>query len=349
MKINKAKIDKSLPDLIIRWYRKNKRDLPWRENIDPYRVWLSEVMLQQTRVTTVIPYYYRFLAAFPALSSLAAADEERLFKLWEGLGYYSRARNLRKTADIIIREYGGAFPSSYEQILSLPGIGPYTAGAIASICFGEPVPAIDGNVLRVLTRIGAISGDISQASVKKQIREALMQIYPQANSGDFNQGLIELGATVCVPNGKPGCERCPVNEICKAYKNNTINQFPQKRPPQKRKQKKMTVLVLQCNQNFAICKRDEKGLLAGLWAFPNCAGWLNVAQARKLAETWGAKPTAVIKNADKTHVFTHIEWKMRFRLILCDEQPPEFKWVSMAELNEMYAMPTAFQLPDGFI
>ncbi|MCL2035505.1 MAG: A/G-specific adenine glycosylase [Oscillospiraceae bacterium] len=337
---------RTLPKLVIRWYLQNKRDLPWRENKEPYRVWLSEMMLQQTRVQAVIPYYKRFLAELPTIGALAAANEEQLYKLWQGLGYYSRARNLQKAARVIMTEYDGVFPNAYEQILKLPGVGPYTAGAIASICFDAPVPAVDGNVLRVTARIEGLAVDISQPAVKKEIREALLQIYPKSGSGDFTQGLMELGATVCVPGGKPKCGECPVKSICKAFQNGATGEIPLKKPAKTRTHESITVFVLVCNEKFAIRKREEKGLLAGLWEFPNNVGILTSEQAISLASSWDVKPEKIAKKADKKHVFTHIEWHMRFYRIPCGEQSARFIWVDEDALRDTYAIPTAFQMPD---
>lgn len=338
-----------LPELIMNWYSQNKRDLPWRKNKEPYRVWLSEIMLQQTRVTAAIPYYERFLAELPGISELAAASEERIYKLWQGLGYYSRARNLRKAADVIMREHDGIFPDKYEQILKLPGIGSYTAGAIASICFDAPIPAVDGNVLRLMARIEEFTGDISLAAVKKEIRETLAQIYPKSNCGDFTQGLIELGATVCIPGSKPKCGECPVKNICKALRSGTVSEIPVKKLAKKRKHEEITVFVFVCSKKFAVRKRENKGLLAGLWEFPNYKGWLTSVQALSLASDWGVKPEGIATAAKKTHIFTHIDWDMQFYLIPCNEQSElsaPFLWVSEEELRNIYAIPAAFQLPD---
>lgn len=339
-------LNSALPGLIIPWYLQNKRDLPWRKDKEPYAVWLSEIMLQQTRVETVKPYYERFLAELPTVGKLAAASEAQLYKLWEGLGYYSRARNLQKTAQLIMQEYGGIFPHEYEQIVRLPGIGPYTAGAIASICFNVPIPAVDGNVLRVIARVEGLTEDVCSPAAKKGIREALAQIYPQANCSDFTQGIMELGATVCIPNGKPKCGICPIKNICKALQNGTAETIPLKRPPKTRTHENITVLTLVCDGNFAIRKRKDQGLLAGLWEFPNHAGRLTQKQAISLAADWGAAPEKTVRAAEKTHIFTHIEWRMRFYLISCKKQPELFRWADEKELREIYAIPTAFQLPD---
>ena len=338
--------NKILPEFIIRWYFQNKRDLPWRENKEPYNVWLSEIMLQQTQVKVAASYYNRFLAELPSIGELAAASEERLYKLWEGLGYYSRARNLQKAANVIMREYGGIFPGDYEQILKLPGIGPYTAGAIASICFDVPVPAVDGNVLRVMARIENLADDISSPGVKKEIRNSLSEIYPKSNCGEFTQGLIELGATVCMPGNRPKCDECPVKNICKAFQYGTTDIIPFKKPAKKRKHEKITVLALVCNEKFAIRKRDEKGLLAGLWEFPNYPGRLTSEQAISLAADLGVMPERITKTADKKYIFTHIEWDMLFYFINCNAQSSPFIWANEEEMRKIYTIPTAFQAPD---
>lgn len=213
---------------LLAWYDSGRRILPWREEPTPYHVWLSEIMLQQTRVEAVKPYYDRFLQALPDIESLAAADEEKLLKLWEGLGYYNRARNLKKAAQILVSEYGGRMPDDYEIILSLPGIGSYTAGAISSIAFGKAYPAVDGNVLRILARLRTDERDILQAGVKKSVEEELADVMPKDRPGDFNQALMELGAMVCIPNGAPKCDVCPWKELCRARAQGITGEFPKK-------------------------------------------------------------------------------------------------------------------------
>ena len=203
---------------LLAWYEKNRRKLPWRENVSAYRVWVSEIMLQQTRVEAVKPYFARFIDALPDVSDLADCEEEKLLKLWEGLGYYNRVRNMQKAAKTVMEEYGGQLPDDYEKLLSLKGIGSYTAGAIASIAYGIPVPAVDGNVLRIITRLTQDESDIMKQSVKKRVEQALLEVMPQKRAGVFNQALMELGATVCVPNGAPLCEACPWKEFCLAKK-----------------------------------------------------------------------------------------------------------------------------------
>ena len=332
---------------IIRWYLQNKRVLPWRQNREPYRVWLSEIMLQQTRVAAAIPYYERFLAELPTVESLAAASQEQLYKLWEGLGYYSRARNLQKAAQIVVREYGGVFPSSHAEILKLPGIGPYTAGAISSICFDLPVPAVDGNVLRVMARLTGDGRDITHPAVKKEYASLLAGLYPKTGCGDFTQGLMELGATLCLPGGPPNCKECPVKKICKAFEGGTTAEIPVKKSKKPRRRQAIAVLVLVCEGRLAIRKREARGLLAGLWEFPNQVGEQTPEEALSLAASWGVRPGDILATAQKTHIFTHIEWEMCFRLIPCGHRTPEFVWASEEELRDLYAIPSAFQLPDA--
>ena len=243
---------------LLHWYDYNKRILPWRENKDPYRIWISEIMLQQTRVEAVKPYFDRFMEVLPTVYDLAKVDDDRLMKLWEGLGYYNRARNLKAAAQTIVEEYGGQLPADYDKLLSLKGIGMYTAGAIGSIAFELQVPAVDGNVLRVISRITEDRQDIMKQSVRRQIEENLLGIMPE----DFNQALIELGATVCVPNGQPLCDQCPWDTVCKAYKEDLIDQLPVKTPKKARRIEHKTVFLLECGEQIAIHKRGDKGLLA---------------------------------------------------------------------------------------
>ncbi|MBQ3141261.1 MAG: A/G-specific adenine glycosylase, partial [Clostridia bacterium] len=263
---------------LLDWYAQNKRVLPWRENTDPYRVWVSEIMLQQTRVEAVIPYYLRFLERFPSVQALADAPEDELLKAWEGLGYYSRARNLQKTARIVCEKFGGRFPSDYEQLLKLPGIGVYTAGAIASIAFEKPTPAVDGNVLRVLSRLTESHDDITEPAVKARFTQLLADVYPSTRRGDFTQSLMELGATVCVPNGPARCGQCPLAQLCKAQLHGIQHLLPVKAPKQTRRSEDKTVLLLRCGQRYAVRRREPDGLLGGLWEFPSLNGTLSAQE-----------------------------------------------------------------------
>lgn len=252
---------------LLEWYSKNARILPWRESPEPYRVWISEIMLQQTRVEAVKPYYERFLSDLPGIAALAEAPEEQLLKLWEGLGYYSRVRNLQKAAQKVMQEYGGALPASYEQLKSLPGIGEYTAGAIASIAFGIAVPVVDGNVLRVISRITGSFEQIDTAACKKRIWRDLEQSMPKTAPGDFNQALMELGATVCLPNGAPICARCPLAEACAALANGWTSKFPFVLPKKQKKVEHYTVLLLWQDGKIALQRRKQKGFWLGCGSF----------------------------------------------------------------------------------
>ncbi len=337
-------LNSRLPDLLCRWYRANARDLPWRRDTDPYHVWLSEIMLQQTRVEAVIGYYNRFLAALPTIASLAAATEQHLLKLWEGLGYYNRARNLQKAAQVIVRDQGGDFPDTYEAMLQLPGIGPYTAGAIASICFDLPTPAVDGNVLRVIARLCCLSAPVDDAALKQNITAALAAIYPDTDRGTFTQALMELGATVCIPNGTPKCEQCPAQPLCRAYQTETTAQFPVRAQKTARRIEQRTVWILIYNSRYAIRQRETHGLLAGMWEFPNALTTLSAQQAVDIAADWGAQPYDIYKTIHRTHIFTHIEWNMTCHVVACGAAPDRFTWADRSELERSYALPTAFRL-----
>jgi A/G-specific adenine glycosylase len=341
----------ALPGLLLPWYEENRRDLPWRRDKEPYHVWLSEIMLQQTRVEAVVDYYHRFLRALPTVEALADADEETLLKLWEGLGYYNRARNLQKAAKVVMELHGGAFPQTLDAIRALPGIGPYTAGAIGSICFDLPAPAVDGNVLRVVTRVLEDGANIDKAATKAAIEAKLQPLYEAGSCGALTQALMELGACVCLPNGAPQCERCPLNGVCRAGRNGTWAQFPVRDPKKARRIVFKTVLVLQCGDRFAIRKRGKNGLLASLWEFPNADVSMThqsdpdkAAQAAlQLASDLGAAPTELSMQTGYTHVFTHVEWHMTGYLIQCRKTPDAFVWVTCEQLETDYALPSAFR------
>lgn len=332
---------------IVDWYRNNKRDLPWRHDVTPYRVWVSEIMLQQTRVEAVKPYYDRFLKELPTITDLAYAKEDRLMKLWEGLGYYNRVRNMQKAALQMVEQYGGEFPESYEEIRSLTGIGNYTAGAIGSFAFGIPKPAVDGNVLRVVSRILASREDIMKAKVRTAVERALEEVIPQEYPGDFNQGLIELGAIVCVPNGEPKCGECPVAAFCRARKEGIAVELPVKTKAKERKIEKRTVLVFHDNDTLAIQKRPAKGLLAGLYELPNVEGWLSQKEIIEYSRSIGLSPIRVQKLPDAKHVFSHVEWQMKGYEIRVDELEKNCsqKMIFAKEevLKEKYSIPSAFE------
>ena len=335
-------VSKELPDLMYRlperllpWYRANLRQLPWRRDREPYHVWLSEIMLQQTRVEAVKGYYERFLQELPTVEALAQAQEDRLLKLWEGLGYYSRVRNLQKAAREILKL--GAFPTDYRGLLQLSGIGPYTAGAIASICFERPTPAVDGNVIRVLSRLLAETVDRPRSD------SLLEPIYPIGNCGDFTQALMELGATVCLPNGEPKCAECPLSDLCISAMEGRQKEFPQKLPKKQRRIENRTVLLLRCGDKLAVCKRPRKGLLAGLWQFPDTEGHLTMSEALTLASQWGVAPQAPEMELDRNHIFTHVEWKLRGIRLLCDTMSDRFQWYTEEEIKEKIGIPTAYR------
>lgn len=332
-----------LPEVLLDWYEKKARDLPWRQNQDPYRIWLSEIMLQQTRVDTVVDYYNRFLEAFPAVDALACADEEKVLKLWEGLGYYSRARNLHKTAKIIASQYGGSFPETKAEILKLPGIGSYTAGAILSISFNQRVPAVDGNVLRVISRITEDYRCIDQENVKKEMGENLAEVYPENRCGDFTQSLMELGATVCLPNGKPLCGQCPAVNICMAAKNDTYPFLPVRKEKTARKIRELTLFVLMCQDRIALQKRQEKGVLEGMWELPNADGILEEDEVLFQIKKQSGSECRIEKIKKAHHIFTHIQWQMTCYYISCGHPFGEYIWADSEALENEYSVPTAFK------
>ena len=332
---------KVLPGVLVPWYRENRRELPWRENREPYRIWVSEIMLQQTRVEAVKGYYARFLDRLPDIEALATCDDDELHKLWEGLGYYSRVRNLKKAAQVIMEVHAGEFPRDYAAVRALPGIGDYTAGAICSIAFDQPTPAVDGNVLRVLARLRGDDEPIDLPAVKKRVREELEEIYPADCPGEFTQALMELGATVCAPNGEPKCSICPCREFCQGQAE--WQKYPAKLPKKAKKQEDRTVFILRCGEHYAIEKRPGKGLLAGLWQFPNVAGHLSAAEAVAWAERAGLHPRNVEKSMDRNHIFTHIRWDLRGWFLEVDEMAGGYTWLTLDEIDAQAALPTAFR------
>ena len=331
-----------LPAALLPWYEANKRDLPWRKSREPYHVWLSEIMLQQTRVEAVKGYYARFLETLPTVADLAKCDDDALHKLWEGLGYYSRVRNLKKAANVICQQHGGQFPESYEKVRALPGIGDYTAGAICSICFDQPTPAVDGNVLRVISRLTENDTPIDLPARKREVQAQLAEIYP-TEAGNFTQALMELGATLCGPNWKPRCEECPCRDFCGGAIHGTAEQYPVKLPKKEKKQEERTVFILSCDGKFALEKRPNKGLLAGLWQFPNIPKKLETEQALAQAESWGLKPRDITKQIERKHIFTHICWQMRGIYLEVAEPAGDFAWMTRSQIEEEAALPTAFR------
>lgn len=328
---------KAIVEPLLLWYQQNKRDLPWRHDPTPYRVWISEIMLQQTRVEPVIPYYLRFMEALPDVQALAAVPQDQLMKLWEGLGYYSRARNLQKAAQQVAEN--GAFPEDFDGWRALPGIGDYTAGAICSIALGLPTPAVDGNVLRVLSRVLGSLEDIALPATKKSFTESLKAVYPINRTSDFTQALMELGAIVCLPNGAPLCERCPLRERCIARTREMIDQIPVKSEKKKRKKEQKTVLILRCGDQIALCRRPETGLLAHLWEYPNLPGHLT---EKELKVQFG-NPLKIEKLPASTHIFTHIEWQMIGYEVHVPNQLDDYEWATIAEVLAEKAIPSAFR------
>ena len=330
---------RQLPIPLLVWYRENARVLPWRSDPTPYHVWVSEIMLQQTRVAAVLDYYRRFLEAAPDVAALAALSQDRLMKLWQGLGYYSRARNMQKAAVQIVEDYGGVFPNTYEAIRGLAGVGDYTAGAIASIAFGLPVPAVDGNVLRVAARITGDSGDITTPAMKKKVTAALAEIIPLDAPGDFNQALMELGATVCLPNGAPLCERCPAACLCRAFQEGLTGELPVKAAKKARRVEERTVFLLFYGDRVALRRRPNRGLLAGLWEYPN-----EPADGTLWLQRWGLSAPLARAGTGK-HIFTHIEWHMTALAGELDSPalPQGWVWASRSDLRDTYAVPNAFR------
>ncbi|MEG0755182.1 MAG: A/G-specific adenine glycosylase [Oscillospiraceae bacterium] len=323
-----------LPIPLLTWFAQNQRTMPWRSDPTPYHVWVSEIMLQQTRVAAVLDYYRRFMEAAPTVAELDALSEEALMKLWQGLGYYNRARNLQKAAHQIMTDFGGVFPQSYEEIRTLSGVGDYTAGAISSIAFGLPTPAVDGNVLRVVARITGDDGDVTLPPMKQKVTEQLRQIMPVHAAGDFTQAIMELGATVCLPNGPPLCDSCPARDFCVALHTDTIGKLPVKTPKKPRKIEERTVYLLFSENAVALRQRPQKGLLARLWEYPNTLSGEN--------PPFEGIPFEFVGTGK--HIFTHIEWRMtavtatvpRFSL------PEGYVWATAEELSLKYTLPNAF-------
>ena len=333
----------NLPAALLPWFRANARDLPWRRSPTPYHVWLSEVMLQQTRVEAVRSYYERFLDALPDIPALAAAEPARLQKLWEGLGYYARVRNLQAAAQRIMAEHGGVFPGDYAAIRALPGVGDYTAGAIASICFGLPTPAVDGNVLRVAARLTGDERPVTDARTRAAVRADLAAVYPAGACGAFTQALMELGALICLPNGAPACGNCPCAAFC-ASRDGRWRELPVRAAKKPRRREALTVFCLRCEGRTAVRRRPFGGLLAGLWELPNVPGDLPPEAAVRQAEAWGVRPAAVEREVRRTHVFTHVEWDMRCYFLTCREAPGDFTWADERALREEIALPSAFRI-----
>lgn len=348
------RLDQSVQPLL-EWFEVFARTMPWRSNPEPYWVWISEIMLQQTRVEAVRAYFDRFIAALPNIESLANIEDEKLMKLWEGLGYYSRARNLKKAAIVCVEQYHGELPRTYEELLKLPGIGSYTAGAIASIAYEQEVPAVDGNVLRVISRLLAWEEDITKQSVKRKMEAALLELMKRVhpNPRTFTAALMELGALVCIPNGAPCCMECPWKSICLARIQKKVERIPVKKKKIVRKIEERTVFLIQDGDLTAIKKRPSTGLLAGLYELPNIEGFYSEQEVKRIWEEKLKLPLTVERLKDGKHIFSHIEWHMQaYRVIipkileqnkLLREQEGELFFVTQEELNTNYALPNAFK------
>lgn len=338
---------KRIPEPLLEWYDRSKRILPWRELPTPYRVWVSEIMLQQTRVEAVKPYFERFINRLPDIKSLAEADEEVLLKLWEGLGYYSRVRNLKKAAIRIMDDYGGRMPDEYQELLQLNGIGSYTAGAIASIVFGRPVPAVDGNVLRVISRIRM---DEKHSKVQGKVRQDLLEIIPPNRPGDFNQAMMEIGACVCIPRGTPHCGICPLSFLCMAHEAGRETEFPKKALKKQRAIEEKTILVIRDENRAAIRKRPGRGLLAGMYELPAMNGFRSAEEVTEYLRVNGLKTVRIRPLAEAKHIFSHREWHMIGYMVRVDELEPrkligdaaDWIFIEPEETREKYPIPTAF-------
>lgn len=333
------------------WFGGHARVLPWRENPTAYHVWVSEIMLQQTRVEAVKPYFARFIRELPDVQALAACPQERYLKLWEGLGYYNRVRNMNTAAKQVVEDYGGVIPDSYEELRKLKGIGSYTAGAIASIAYNKPVPAVDGNVLRVISRVSGDDSDIMKQSVRAGMEQKLKRMMEEQSACDtlvpriFNQALMELGALVCVPNGEPHCGECPWQEFCRAHLENRTQEIPVRTRAKARRIEERTVFVLRDGDQVALRKRPSKGLLAGMYELPNCLGWLSDEEALSYVRVLGVEPVRIRPLADAKHIFSHVEWHMKGYSVLVEdphENPSGLLFVEVMDARERYAVPSAF-------
>ena len=338
-----AELLKEAIEKLLTWYPSHKRELPWRDNPSPYLVWISEIMLQQTRIETVIPYYERFIKELPDVKALAEVEEERLMKLWQGLGYYSRVRNLRLSARIIMSDFNGIVPDNIADLRKLPGIGAYTAGAIASIACGKPDPAVDGNVLRVIMRLFACDHDITRTKTLNEVTQSLREVYPNgAAAGELTEGLMELGEVVCLPNTQPLCDRCPWNGLCLAHAQGREQDFPVHSARSEREIKEITVALIECGNYYVLRKRDKNGLLADMWEFVNIPG----TEVEPLVD-WllqkGVRVEALEPLGSTRHVFTHVEWRMKCYRIVTYDRSPIFTWKTARQIHEQCAIPSAFR------
>lgn len=329
-----------IPAPLLFWYRQNKRDLPWRHNPSAYEVWVSEIMLQQTRVEAVKEYYARFMQALPTLSDLAECEEERLLKLWEGLGYYNRVRNMQKAARAVLAYYDGEFPTNKAALMTLPGIGSYTAGAICSIAYGQPTAAVDGNVFRVAARLEENSTPISKPAYRTYLEETLAAVYPigKQDCADFTQSLFELGALICKPQN-PDCGVCPLQSVCRAYRNGNVSRYPVLPEKKPKREEEVYVFLIETPQGFCIRRREE-GVLKGMNEFPSHVV-LDGESAESILNEWGMYEFTEITRRNFTHIFTHIRWAMTCVWVRAESTP--FDTYSIAEVKETISLPTAFR------
>ena len=328
---------------LLQWFDANKRLLPFRQEPSAYHIWVSEIMLQQTRVSAALPYYERFVAELPDPAALAACDPDKLRKLWQGLGYYSRVANMQKAAQIVCRQYGGQLPADYAALRALPGIGDYTAGAIASIAFGIPAPAVDGNVLRLAARITGSCLDVLDAKNRKAFRNWMAAAMSQERPGAYNQALMDLGATVCLPSGAPLCGDCPAGDFCIARQEGCQAQLPVRSPKREKRTEHLTVFLLRRGAAAALRQRPETGLLAGLWEYPHVPGTLTEAEAARQLQMWGVNPTKWTKKLSARHIFTHVRWEMTGYVVEVDGLGPgDWLWAE-AQQRERLAIPSAFE------
>lgn len=325
---------------LLAWFAENQREMPWRSDPTPYHVLLSEIMLQQTRVETVRDYYLRFLKMFPTVESLASADEQTLLKQWEGLGYYSRARNLHAAARMIAEN---GFPDSFDSLLALPGVGRYTAGAVSSIAFGRREPCVDGNVLRVLTRFCADARCVDHPSARLWAEEQVRAVLPQERPGDLNQAVMELGALVCIP-GSPQCDRCPLVADCAGFQQGIAARLPVRAEKRPRKTEEITVFLLLCGERVALRRRSEKGVLAGMWEYPNVSGSLDQEQAKVWLFSHGEEEPDLYPLEHGRHTFTHLEWDLSGYAARVQEPLPGYVWIAYDDLLQNYPIPSAFRV-----
>lgn len=333
---------------LCQWYRDKKRSMPWREEPTPYHVWVSEIMLQQTRIEAAKAYYSRFVEKLPSVEALADVSEEELLKLWEGLGYYNRVKNMKKAAMILVERYEGKLPADYDLLLELPGIGNYTAGAIASIAYGIPAPAVDGNVMRVFMRCMDCRENIMRQSVRRKMERSVMEVIPKDCPGEFNQGIMELGEIVCIPNGTPLCGECPLCHLCEGHLAGHESDLPVKREKRARRIEERTVLLFEREGRIGLTKREEKGLLAGMWEFPSIEGIKSPAELKEWLSEQEIETSGLKKLGDIEHIFSHVEWHMSGYLITVnpdfrEDRIPGIVWAETEEIRDKYAIPAAFR------